>query len=206
MEDDLDGLGLWLERALRPLSKSFANVSPELFSWAGLAASVGAGFILFAAEKQPLLALAIVPLMLLRLICESIEQSLADELKALSPGSLLTIKLCHRLSDLSMFMGLIFWEDVRPHLVLLALVSMFLVSYVGEIGHTFGHSERGGLLCKTNRIVLLMFFSVVYALRSNSEVYGYSVFEVMFVLFIPLASLTLLQRMDAVINQFKRKD
>ncbi|MBX9567466.1 MAG: hypothetical protein K2X77_01165 [Candidatus Obscuribacterales bacterium] len=202
----MDGLSLWLEKRLRPLSKSFANVSPELFSWMALAASVGAGFMLFAAEKEPLMALAVLPLMVIRLVTESIEQSILVGMKDVNPGLLLTVRLCHRLSDLSMLLGLIFWEQVRPHLALLAIISMLLVSYVGEIGNGFGSSERGGLLCKSNRIVLLMFFCVVYAFRSKAEVYGYSVFEVMFVLFIPLASITLLQRMDAIINSFKKKD
>lgn len=202
----MDGLGLWLEKWLRPLSKSCANVSPELFSWMALASSVGAGLLLFSAEKEPALAFGVLPLMIIRLVTESIEQSILDGMKEVNPGLLLTVRLCHRLSDLSMFLGLVFWEQIRPHLALLAIVSMMLVSYVGEIGHGFGRSERGGLLCKSNRIVLLMFFCVVYALRSKAEVYGYSVFEVMFVLYIPLASITLLQRMDSIINSFKKKD
>lgn len=202
----MDGISLWLEKWLRPLSKSCANVSPEVFSWMGLAASAGAGFFLFAAEKQPIMALGVLPLLIIRLVTESIEQSILDGMKEVNPGLQLTVRLCHRLSDLSMLMGLIFWEQIRPHLALLAIISMMLVSYVGEIGNGFGHSERGGLLCKSNRIVLLMFFCVVYSVRAKAVVYGYSVFEVMFVLFIPLASITLLQRMDSIINSFKRKD
>ena len=202
----MDGLSVWLEKCLRPVSKSCANVAPELFGWMALAASAGAAFFLFAAEKQPVMALGVLPMMAIRLIAESIEQSLLDGTKDVNPGLLLTVRLCHRLSDLSMLMGLVFWEQVRPHLSLLAIISMLLVSYVGEIGSGLGRSNRGGLLCKSNRIVLLMFFCVVYALRSRAEIYGYSVFEVMFVLFIPLASLTLLQRMESIINASKTED
>ena len=202
--DGTDGLSIWLEKKLRPLSKSCANVSPELFSWLALGSSVAAGFILISAEKQPLLVLAVLPLMAVRLVAESIEQSLVESADT-TAGLALTVRLCHRLSDLSIFLGLIFWDEIRPHLVLLAIVSMLLVSYVGEIGRSFGCNERGGLLCRSNRIVLLMFFAVVYALKSHAMVAGYSVFEVMFVLFIPLASLTLLQRMDAIINHARKK-
>lgn len=190
---------------MRPLSKSVANFSPELFSWIALGSSVATGALLFSAEKQPLFALAIVPLMILRLVAESIEQSLLESGSESNPGMILTVRLCHRLSDLAMFLGLIFWEQIRPHLVLLAIVSMLLVSYVGEIGNSLGCTERGGLLCKSNRIVLMAFFAVIYVLRSKAVIYGYSVFEVMFVLFIPLASITLLQRMDAIISHSRKR-
>lgn len=198
-----DGVSVWLQKQLKPHSKGLENVSPEIFSWLSLLLSVGSGILLYFSQTN-LNTLAAIPaavLLMLRLISDSLEEMLVSgsEVKA---GKHLLMSLSARLSDLSMLLGFAFWDSIRVHLVLLALVSMLLVSYAGEVGSSLGSKDcGGGLLSRSNRIILLIFFSIVYTVKPEATIADFSVFEVMFALFIPLASLTLLQRMDAIINK-----
>lgn len=202
-----DGVSVWLQKQLKPLSKGLERVSPDVFAWLSLLFSASAGVLLYFSQIQfyPMAALAAALLLLLRLLTVSLEEMLsASQTKT---GNYLLARLCARLADLSMLLGFAFWDSIRIHLVLCALVSMLLVSYVAELGRTLGASDcSGGLLSKSNRIILLIFFSVVYVLKPNAGIADYTVFEVMFALFIPLASLTLLQRMDSIIHDKVRKD
>ncbi len=191
-----DSLGLWLQKQLRVLSKGSSGLSPETLSWSSLAASLLAGGMLYGAYDKPWLALLAVPVLAARLALDSLESIAVMETSA-TPHSRLLSRLCDRLADLSLFLGLTFWPDVRVHLAMLGIICMLIVSYVGECGRNCDvRNYSGGLLCQTHRVVLLMFFCIMHALRPGATLSGFSTFEVMFVLFIPLASLTLLHRMD----------
>lgn len=204
---ETDGVSVWLQKQLKPLSKNLEKVPPEAFSWTSLAIAGAAGVLLYFSQAQyyPILALPAALVLMLRLVSDTFENMLFVAAEPDRHPNRYLIKLCDRLADLSMLLGFAFWDSLRIHLVLLAIVSMLLVSYAGEIGKTISNEETtGGLLCKANRIILLIFFCFVYLLRPNAIVAGYSVFEVMFALFVPLASLTLLQRMDAAINRGRK--
>jgi hypothetical protein len=201
---DSDGVSVWLQKQLKPVTKSLEKVPPETFSWVSLALAAGAGALLYFAQAQyyPIAALPAALLLLLRLMSDSVEEILCAQADPNKVYNRFLIRLCARLADLSMLLGFAFWDSLRIHLVLLAIVSMLLVSYAGELGRAVGREEAvGGLLCKANRIILLIFFCIIYLLMPNSHVGAYSVFEVMFVLFIPLASITLLQRMDSSLSR-----
>lgn len=203
-----DGVSGWLQKQLKPISKSLEKVPPETFSWVSLALSVSAGGLLYFAQAQyyPAAALPAALLLVLRLMSDSVEEMLCAQSDPSRTSNRFLIRLCARLSDLSILLGFAFWDSLRIHLVLLAIVSMLLVSYAGELGRSAGGQEAtGGLLCKSNRLILIIFFCCVYLLRPNSTVAGYSVFEVMFVLFIPMASITLLQRMDSSLSRAPRE-
>lgn len=201
---DSDGVSVWLQKQLKPITKSLEKLPPETFSWVSLALSASAGGLLYFAQAQyyPIAALPAALFLALRLMSDSVEDMLCAQGDPNRISNRFLIRLCARLSDLSMMLGFAFWDSLRIHLVLLAIVSMLLVSYAGELGRAVGREEAvGGLLCKSNRIILLIFFCFVYLLRPNSTIGNYSVFEVMFVLFIPMASITLLQRMDSALNR-----
>ncbi len=207
---DTDGVSVWIRKQLKPLSKSFEGFPPELFPWISLALSGAVGSLLYFAQPQyfPLAALPAILLLLLRLLSDSFEELLIDagDQHEKNKSALLMAGLCARLADLSMFLGFAFWDSLRIHLVLLGIVSMLIVSYVGELGRSAGADDcSGGLLCKSNRVILLIFFCTVYLLKPNVWINDFSVFEVMFALFIPLASITLLQRMDKAISQIRKK-
>lgn len=191
-----DGLNLWIQRQLEPLSKIWGSISSEIFSWASLAVSLTSGAMLYSSAEAPWLALLAVPVIASRLLLDSLRDLSLKEHPVDSHSQIL-YRLCDRLSDISMFLGLSFWPTIRVHLAFLGIVSMLVVSYVGECGRSSGADCSGGLLCKTHRIALLAFFSMIYAWRPGVKVGDFDPFEVMFILFIPLASLTLLQRLHA---------
>lgn len=205
---ETNGVNVWLQKQLKPLSKNFEKFPPEVFSWTSLALSGGAGVLLYLAQAQcyPLAALPAAVVLGLRLVSDSLAEIQYASMEEKSKANHLSRCLCARLSDLSMFLGFAFWDSLRIHLVLMAIVSMLLVSYIAEAGRSLG-AEVGdvGLLSKSNRIILIIFFCIVYLLKPNASIADYSVFEVMFALFIPLASLTLLQRMDAAISEIRNK-
>lgn len=195
MEGD-DSLGSWLQKQMRLVSKDASGLSAEALSWASLAASLVAGGLLYGAHERPWLALLTVPVLAVRLALDSLESIVVTQ-SAGTPHSRLLSRLCDRLADVSLFLGLTFWPDVRVHLAMLGIICMLIVSYVGECGRNCGmRNYSGGLLCQTHRVVLLMLFCVLHAMRPGAIVCGFSTFEVMFALFIPLSSLTLLHRMD----------
>jgi hypothetical protein len=205
---DTDGVSVWIRKQLKPHSKSFESFPPEAFAWTSLALSAGAGALLYFAQPQyyPLAALPAVLLLLMRLLSDSFEELLVPSEAKDRNSAILMSGLCARLADLSMFLGFAFWDSLRIHLVLLGIVSMLFVSYVGELGRSVGAEDSlGGLLCKSNRVILLTFFCTVYLLKPNAWINDFSVFEVMFALFIPLASITLLQRMDRAISHIRKK-
>lgn len=183
------------------------KVPPEAFCWTSLLFSGAAGVILYFAQPQyfPAAALIASALLILRLLSDFMEKSTRVSSGLQKRANLLLTKLTDRLSDLSMLLGFAFWDSIRVHLVLLGIVSMLLVSYVGELSASVsGEENPGGLLCKSNRIVLLIFFCLVHFFRPDSTIAGYSVFEVMFLLFIPMASITLLQRLNAAFGKAPR--
>ena len=193
-----DNLSLWLEAHLKPLAKS---ISPGSASWAALATSMIAGGLLFGAYETPWLALVVVPLLVARLALDSLQSMGAPNGASCPPHTLVLHNLCARLADLSLFLGLTFWppDVMRVHLAMLAIVCMLLVSYAGAVISADNDGKgKGGLLCQSHRVILLMFFCLIHAFRPGAIVAGFSTFEVMFALFIPLASLTLIQRMDVL--------
>ena len=185
------------------------KIPSEVFGWLSLALSGGAGVLFYLAQAQycPLAALPAALLLTLRLFSDSLSEIIEAAGQPKCNANHLSASLCQRLADLSMLLGFAFWDCLRIHLVLMAIVSMLLVSYIAEAARTLGAQVSSiGMLSKPNRIILIIFFCFVYLLKPNARIADYSVFEVMFALFIPLASLTLLQRMNAAISQIRDKD
>jgi CDP-diacylglycerol---glycerol-3-phosphate 3-phosphatidyltransferase len=193
------GIKPWFQKQLQPLVKALWNVHPDVLTWSALGVSLGAGLLLYYAYERPVLAVVAVPLLMIRLALNALDGMLAKQTgKARAAGEVIN-ELSDRLSDVAIFLPLAFWPDMKVLLILLAIIAMLIVSYVGVLGKAVG-AERVyiGVLGKADRMILLMVTCLVYALFPTQEIMGFSVFESMFVLFIPLASITLLQRLDKI--------
>lgn len=200
-----DGLSLWLQQQLKPIAQSLANLSPGAFHWLSLLVSLTIGIVLYLSAEKPVVAILAAMLLGIKLMLDALGRAVACQDYKSKIADQLISRLCDRISDLAIFFGLAFWINIRVYLVLFAIVSMLIVSYVGELGRSLGAKDvSGGLLCQTNRTVLMMLFSIVYACRPEGVIMGFSVFEVMFILFIPLASITLLQRLESILSQLGR--
>lgn len=193
------GIKPWFQKQLQPLVKALWNVHPDVLTWGALGVSLIAAAVLHSAYEYPMLALAAVPLLFLRLALNALDGMLAKQTgKARAAGEVIN-ELSDRLSDVAIFLSFAFWPDVKLHLVLLAIIAMLIVSYVGVLGKAVGaEREYGGMLGKADRMILLMVACVVFAVAPDRRLYNFSIFEIMFILFIPLASITLLQRLDKI--------
>jgi phosphatidylglycerophosphate synthase len=196
------GIKPWFQKQLQPLVKALWNVHPDVLTWSALGVSLGAGTLLYYAYERPVLAVVAVPLLMLRLALNALDGMVAKQTgKARAAGEVIN-ELSDRLSDLSIFLALAFWPDMKVLLVLLAIVAMLVVSYVGVLGKAVGAQRiYDGLLGKADRMILLMVACLLYALFPTQQFMGFSVMESMFVLFIPLASITLMQRLDKIFAQ-----
>lgn len=195
------GIKPWFQKQLQPLVKVLWNVHPDVLTWGALGVSLIASAVFYSAYEQPKLAFLAVPLLLLRLALNALDGMLAKQTgKARAAGEVIN-ELSDRLSDVAIFLSFAFWPEVKVHLVLLAIIAMLIVSYVGVLGKAVGaEREYGGLLGKADRMILLMVAAVIYGIAPDRRLYNFSIFEVMFVLFIPLASITLLQRLDKIFS------
>lgn len=193
------GIKPWFQKQLQPLVKALWNVHPDVLTWSALGVSLGAAAVLYSANETPKLALAAVPLLLLRLALNALDGMVAKQTgKARAAGEVIN-ELSDRLSDVAIFLSFAFWPEIKLHLVLLAIIAMLIVSYVGVLGKAVGaNREYGGILGKADRMILLAVACLVYAIAPDRRLYNFSIIEVMFVLFIPLASITLLQRLDRI--------
>lgn len=194
------GIKPWFQKQLQPLVKALWNVDPDVLTWSALGVSLGAGVLLYYSYERPFLAVLAVPLLMLRLALNALDGMLATQTgKARAAGEVIN-ELADRMSDIGIFLPLSFWPDMKVHLVLLAMIAMLIVSYVGVLGKAAGATRvYSGVLGKADRMILLMVACLLYAVvPTNYEIMGFSIFEAMFVLFIPLASITLLQRLDTI--------
>lgn len=195
------GIKPWFQKQLQPLVQALWNVHPDVLTWGALGVSLIAGGLLYWTSDHPLFALLAIPLLLCRLALNALDGMVATQTgKARAAGEVIN-ELSDRLSDVSIFLPFAFWPDIKVHLVLLAIIAMLIVSYVGVLGKAVG-AERVyiGMLGKADRMILLMVACLVYAILPDRQLFGYSVFECMFVLFIPLASITLLQRLERIFS------
>jgi phosphatidylglycerophosphate synthase len=197
----------WFQKQLQPVVKLLLNVPPDCITWAALLVSLAAGALVYASSEKPWMAVLAVPLLMGRLALNALDGMVAKQTgKARAAGEVIN-ELSDRLSDVAIFLSLAFRPDIKVHLVLLAMVAMLMVSYVGILGKAVG-AERvsSGVLGKADRMMMLMVSCLVYAVVPDLQIFGFSIFEVMLVLFIPLASITLLQRLDRIFNVLSGSD
>jgi CDP-diacylglycerol---glycerol-3-phosphate 3-phosphatidyltransferase len=193
------GIKPWFQKQLQPLVKALWNVHPDVLTWSALGVSMLAAVLLYSAYEKPWLAAVAVPFLLLRLMLNALDGMLAKQTgKARAAGEVIN-ELSDRLSDVAIFLSFAFWPDIKLHLVLLAMIAMMIVSYVGILGKAVGaEREYGGMLGKADRMILLAVACIVFAIAPDRRLFNFNIFEIMFILFIPLASITLLQRLDRI--------
>jgi len=190
----------WFRQQLQPLIKLLWNVHPDVLTWSALGLSIGAGALLFSSYERPGLAVAAVPLLMARLALNALDGLLAQQTgKARAAGEVLN-EVSDRLADVAIFLGLTLSPHVDKVLGLLAIIAVLMVSFVGVLGKAVG-VERvyAGVLGKADRMIYLMVACLVYGLAPEWTFRGYSVFGILLLLFIPLASITLLQRLDRIL-------
>lgn len=193
----IDSIKPWFREQLQPLVKLMSNVHPDLFTWSALVLSIGSGALLFGSYDHPFLAVLAVPLLFGRLLLNALDTMLSQQTGRARPSGEILTELSDRIADVTIFLGLTLSPAVDKLWGLLAIISILIVSYTGILGKAVaGERIYLGLLGKTDRMVYLMIACLIYGVAPTWTFSGYSVFGILLLLFIPLASITILQRLD----------
>lgn len=197
----------WFREQLQPLIKLLWNVHPDVLTWSALGLSIVSGVLLFNSYDHPFLAVLVVPLLFARLALNALDGMLAQQTGKARPAGEILNEVSDRLADVAIFLGLTLSPAVDKTWGLLSIISILIVSYVGILGKAVaGERVYIGVLGKADRMIYLMIACLIYGLAPNWTFMGNSVFGALLLLFIPLASITLLQRLDRIMHLLSEKD
>lgn len=192
----------WIHKALMPIVNTLAHVPPDIFAWAELALSIACGLLLFLSFRNPPLTILAVPCLLGRLALDAMFQMVNKKTEHRFAAREVLKEVSDRLGDVAVFLGATLPNHSDSMLGFLAIICMLMVSFVGILGKAAGVERIYiGVLGKYDRMLFLMVACVIYAMFPDFTFRGYSVFDLLFMLFIPLASITLLQRLDMIFCQ-----
>ncbi len=185
---------------LNPLADRLAWLHPDAITLAGLGASGLALLCFFGASEQRWLLLVVPCLLFVRIACNALDGLVAQRTgRARAFGEVLNEGV-DRLSDVVLLLGLGFTTLASLSLAALATAMVLLSSYAGLLGKAVGVGrEYGGILGKADRMFWMGLTAIVawkigLAPLQFSAVRLRSVFDVMLACFVPLAIITMCQR------------
>lgn len=190
------GIKPWFRQQLQPLIKLLWNVHPDVLTWAAVVLSCVAGVLLYLSFWTPWYAFVVILLLFLRLALNALDGLLAQQTgKARVAGEVLN-EMTDRVADVAIFSGLTLCPLTDKFAGFVAIIAMLMVSYTGVLGKAVG-AERVylGVLGKADRMIYLMVACLAYGFYPDFGVMGYSTFTWLMVIFIPLACITILQRL-----------
>lgn len=197
----------WMERQLEPLARVASTLPPAVLTWSGLAASLGAACLLYSGvDQERWLTAPAAALLLLRLLLGTLDNMVERLPSSEADRHMVLSELSDRLSDIAILLALALRQDVRVLLAVFAIICTLIVSHVGVLGKAAGEERVNvGVLSKPERLILLVVACLVYAMIGDRTIGGFSIFDAMLLLFIPLAAFTLLQRLDRIYDMIARK-
>lgn len=188
-------------RHLEPLARGLSPSHAGPLTWASLAIALCAAFALAWSYQFPFLAAAGAILLVVHLLLNTLARIAAEQQGKAEPSWQLVSEFSDRMSDVAILLGLTFSPLVDKMVGLLVIICVLMVSYVGVLGQALACQRiRIGVLGKAERTLLLAATCLLYAVDPQFDFRGYTAFGILFLVFIPLASLTLLQRLDRVLT------
>ena len=210
-------MGLYLlkypyRKLLTPLSRALRPVHPDVLSYLATGVTIGMAFCYLYAAQRPVLLLAAIGLIVLRMTLNTLDGLLAIQRGQPSLKGEIVNALPDRYSDVLMVLGIALSPLCRPVWGMLALSSVLLVSYTGTLGKAVGVEwQHQGPMGKVERLISLMVFSLIQFLRLRSgspgwEVLGWSVtpLECGLILFVALGQATVWRRTRGMLRQIAR--
>ncbi len=191
----------WFREQLQPLIKLLWNVHPDVLTWSAVVLSIVAGVLLYMSFWTPWLAFLVIPLLFLRLALNALDGLLAQQTgKARVAGEVLN-EMTDRVADVAIFLGLTMCPLTDKFIGFVSIISIVMVSYTGILGKAVG-AERVyiGVLGKADRMIYLMVVCLVYGLYPDYGLFGYSTYSWLLIMFIPLACITILQRLLRILS------
>ena len=189
---------------LTPLADHLAWIHPDVITAAGLMASALALLCFLGASQQRWLLLLIPCCLFVRIACNAMDGLVAQRTgKARAFGEVLN-EGSDRLADVILLLGLGFTPLASLPLAALTTVTVLLSSYAGILGKAVGVGrEYGGILGKADRMFWMGLTAIITWKMGLTKIHiaGFefrSAFDVMLAVFLPLAVVTMYQRVCRV--------
>lgn len=185
---------------LNPLADRLVWLHPDAITAAGLVASGLAWLCFFGAPQQRWLLLLVPCLLFVRIACNALDGLVAQRTgRARAFGEVLNEGV-DRLSDVVLLLGLGFTPLASLPLAASTIVAVLLSSYAGLLGKAVGVGrEYGGILGKADRmfwmgLTAIITWKVGLVQIRLAGLEFHSAFDVMLAIFLPLAVVTIYQR------------
>ena len=150
------------------------RVHPDYITSSALLVSVAGGLALYGASWYSLLLLLIPPLVLVRTALNALDGLVARDTGLARPWGEVLNESCDRLSDIALFVGLMFAPGSNVAFGSAALVLMLFSSYVGTAAKAAGgRRQYGGIMGKADRMLFLGVASFLAFLLPNLPVFTY---------------------------------
>lgn len=191
----------WFRQQLQPLIKLLWNVHPDVLTWSAVVLSCIAGVLLYLSYYTPWLAFIVIPLLFLRLALNALDGLLAQQTgKARAAGEVLN-EMTDRIADVAIFAGLTLCPLTDKFIGFVSIIAILMVSYTGILGKAVG-AERvyTGILGKADRMIYLMIVCLIYGFFPDYGIAGFSTYTWLLIIFIPLACITILQRLLRILS------
>lgn len=176
-----------------------AGVTPDEVTLAAVPVAVIGGGCLLLSPSVPTLLLAIPVLVVVRLVLNLIDGTMARRTGRIHPRGELYNELGDRLADVGFLAPVAFLPGASPHIVLLGVLMGVMASYVGITARAAG-GERiyRGILSKPGRMTLLVVCSLWAFIAGPADTMAWAIFGP--VLLIGTA-LTLIERIVLAIRR-----
>lgn len=192
-----DIIGAWLQKRILSVSKVGAAVPADLVIWSSFFVSLGIGALLYLSYANNPWIFAAVFLLLIRMILDAVADLFIEASGPNRHNLLVLARLTDRLSDICILFCLGFRLNMRPNVLYLGMITVLVVSYAGILGRSdIARGAEGGILCKSNRHVLLMLVCLFAGFFPDASILDFNPFEIMLLAFVPLGTITLIQRLN----------
>ncbi len=159
------GLYVWkfgYRKILEPWARKLAWLDPDIVSYAALIISGFTAGCYVLADEYPVLLLLAILLIFTRMTMNTIDGVMAIQQGKTTLAGEIVNALPDRYADVVLLLGLVFCPLCRQDLAILAMGTVFLVSYTGMLGKAIGVSwQHHGPLGKVERLILLMVFTLI---------------------------------------------
>jgi CDP-diacylglycerol--glycerol-3-phosphate 3-phosphatidyltransferase len=175
------------------------RVHPDYITLSALAISIMGGAALYAATWYTPLLLLMLPIALVRTALNALDGLVARRTGLARPWGEVLNECCDRVSDIVLFVGLMFAPGSSVSLGCVALVLMLFSSYVGTVARSAGgRRQYGGIMGKADRMIYLGIAAMFAFLLPTAAVFTYFLALAIVGLFI-----TVIQRLKATYDDLK---
>jgi archaetidylinositol phosphate synthase len=162
MKIDMYLLKFPYRRILQPLAGKLGWLHPDIVSYLAVIVAAATAWCFYDSANHPFLLIVAIILIFLRMTLNTLDGIMAIRRGNLSLKGEIVNALPDRYSDIVMVAGIALSPLCRDWLGIVAISTMFLVSYTGMLGKALTVSwQHHGPMGKVERMVLVMIFALI---------------------------------------------